>query len=92
MSQGVIEEANSPWSFPLVPVPMKNSEEIRWAVDYWKYNSITKTDAFPLPNIVDNLSQLSGSRVFTALDGAGAFHVVPVRRADREKTGFSSPF
>ena len=47
---------------------------------------------FPLPNIADNLSRLSGSRVFSALDGAGAFHAVPVRRADREKTAFSSPF
>ena len=49
-------------------------------------------DAFPLPNIADNLSRLSGSRVFSALDGAGAFHAVPVKRADREKTAFSSPF
>ena len=46
----------------------------------------------PLPNITDNLSCLSGSHLFSALDGAGAFHAVPVRRADREKTAFSSPF
>ena len=44
------------------------------------------------PIIADNLSRLAGSRVFSALDGAGAFHAVPVRRADREKTAFSSPF
>ena len=46
----------------------------------------------PFPNIADNLSRLAGSRVFYSLDGAGAFHAVPVRRADREKTAFSSPF
>ena len=28
MSQGVIEKADSPWSFPLVPVPKKNSDVI----------------------------------------------------------------
>ena len=92
MSHGVVEEADSPWSFPLVPVPKKTSGEIRWAVDYRRLNSITKKDAFPLPNIADNLSRLAGSRIFSALDGAGAFHVVPVSRADREKTAFSSPF
>ena len=92
LEQRVVEEADSPWSFPLVPVPKKNSKEIRWAVDYRRLNAVTKKDAFPLPNIADNLSRLSGSRVFSALDGAGAFHAVPVRRADREKTAFSSPF
>ena len=92
LDQRVVEEADSPWSFPLVPVPKKNGKEIRWAVDYRRLNAVTKKDAFPLPNIADNLSRLSGSRVFSALDGAGAFHAVPVRRADREKTAFSSPF
>ena len=92
LAHDVIEDSDSPWSFPLVPVPKKNSDEIRWAVDYRRLNAITKKDAFPLPNITDNLSRLSGSRVFTALDGAGAFHVVPVRRCDREKTAFSTPF
>ena len=51
-----------------------------------------KKDAFVFPNIADNVSHLSGSRVFLALGGAGAFHTEPVRRADREKTAFSSPF
>ena len=83
LEQRVVEEADSPWSFPLVPVPKKNSKEIRWAVDYRKLNAVTKKDAFPLPNIADNLSRLAGSRVFSALDGAGAFHAVPVRRAEQ---------
>ena len=92
LEQRVVEEADSPWSFPLVPVPKKNSREICWAVDYHRLNAVTKKDAFPRPNIDDNLSGLAGSHVFSALDGAGAFHTVPVRRADREKTAFSSPF
>ena len=92
LEQRMVEEADSTWSFPLVPVPKKNGKEIRWAIDYCQLNAITKKDAFPLPNIADNLSRLSGRRVFSALDGAGAFHAVPVRRADREKTAFSSPF
>ena len=92
LEQRVIEEADSPWSFPLVPVQKKNSREIHWAVDYRRLNAITKKDAFPLPNIADNLSRLAGSHVFSTLDGAGAFHAVPVRCADREKTAFSSPF
>ena len=92
LEQRVVGEADSPWSFPLVPVPKKNSKEIRWAVHYCRLNTVTKKYAFPLPNIADNLSRLSGSRIFSALDGAGAFQAVPVRRTDCEKTAFSSPF
>ena len=92
LEQQVVEEADTPWSFLLLLVPKKNSKEIGWAVDYRHLNAATKKDAFPLPNIADNLSRLSGSRVFSALDGAGAFHAVPVQRADRKKTAFSSPF
>ena len=93
LEQRVVQEADSPWSFPLVPVPKKNNnKEVCWAVDYRKLNAVTKKDAFPLPNIADNLSRLAGSHVFSALDGAGAFHAVPVRCADRENTAFSSPF
>ena len=61
-------------------------------MDYRRLNAVTKKDDFPLPNIADNLSHLAGSCVFSALDGAGAFHAIPVRRADQEKTAFSSPF
>ena len=61
-------------------------------MDYRHLNAVTKKDAFPLPNIADNLSRLSGSRVFSVLDGAGAFHAVPVQGPDRKKTAFSSPF
>ena len=70
IEQRVVEEADSPLSFPLFLVPKKNGKEIRWAVDYRRLNAVTKKDAFPLPNIADNLPRLAGSLVFSALDGA----------------------
>ena len=44
----VIEESNSPWSFPLVPVPKKNGQT-RWCIDYRRLNDITQRDATPCP-------------------------------------------
>ena len=41
LEQGVIEAANSPWSFNLVPVKKKNGK-IRWCVDWRKLNKVTK--------------------------------------------------
>ena len=57
---------------PLVLALKRNSGEIRWAVHYRKQNAVMKEEAFPFPNIADNLSRISASRISTALDGADA--------------------
>ena len=85
----VIEPTSSPWSFPLLAIPKKNGD-YRWAVDYRRLNARTIKDAFPVPSIEDNLARLSHSKVFSAIDGAGAFHVVPIAKKDRAKTAFTS--
>jgi hypothetical protein len=42
---GVIEESDSPWSYPVVLVRKKNGE-LRFCVDYRKLNDVTKKDCF----------------------------------------------
>jgi len=91
INQDVIEPSSSPWSFPLVAVPKKNGK-IRFVIDYRGLNKLTIKDSFPLPNIEDNLTRLSNSKVFSGIDGTGAYHVVSVRAQDREKTAFSTPW
>ena len=91
MKHDVVEPSNSPWSFALVAVKKKNGK-IRWCVDYRKLNAITKKDAHPLPYIEDNLARLSNSRIFSALDGMGAFHVVELTEDTKPKTAFSTPW
>ena len=98
--QGVIEPSSSPWSFPLIPVIKKKAAQdgdsmaaklqIRWCVDFRKLNEITKKDSYPMPNIEDNLGKLAHSKVFSTLDNVGAFHSVPIKKSDREKTAFSA--
>ena len=92
LEEGIICPSNSPWSFPCVPVKKKNSTKFRWCIDYRKLNDITKKDAYPLPSIADNLARLGKSKVFSTLDGRGAYHVVRIADKDREKTAFSTPF
>jgi hypothetical protein len=43
--RGFIEESDSPWSSPVVPV-WKQDGDLRFCVEYMKLNDITKTD-FP---------------------------------------------
>jgi hypothetical protein len=90
-SEGVIEPSLSPWNFGLVAAPKKSST-IRWCVDFSGLNQRSTVDSHPLQNIEDNLSRLSRSCVYSTLDGAGARHVVPIKKQDREKTAFGTPW
>ena len=87
----VIEPSQSPWSFPLLAVAKKNGKT-RWVCDFRRLNQVTHKDSFPIPSIADNLSRLAHSKVFSGIDGTGAFHVVSIRPEDREKTAFSTPW
>ena len=91
LEQEVIEKSNSPWSFGLLAVPKKNGKT-RWCVDYRRLNEVTRKDAFPLPNIDDNLARLAQCKILSVIDGTGAYHVVSIRPEDREKTAFHTPY
>ena len=88
--KGVIEPSTSPWNFGLLPVVKKNGK-IRWCVDFRRLNELTVKDSYPVPHIEDNLAKLAKSKVYSALDGAGAYHAVYIQPEDREKTAFSTP-
>ena len=75
--EDVIEETESPWASALVPA-LKKDKTITWAIDYRGLNACTVADAYPLPNIQENLDKLQGSQVFSTLDAASAYNTIPV--------------
>jgi hypothetical protein len=83
----VIEPSSSPWSFAMVAAPKKGGA-IRWCIDYRLLNKVTLNDSISLSGIEDNLARLSGSSVFSGVDGAGAYQCVGVHKADRPKMPF----
>ena len=87
----IAEECESPWAAALVPVQKKNGET-RWAVDYRPLNAVTVKDSYPLPNIQENLEKLQGSKIFSTLDAAGAYHTIPVAEATKPLLAFTTPF
>ena len=76
LADGVIEPSDSPWASPMVPV-LKKDGSIRWAIDYHALNLKTVADSFPTPRIDEVIACFAGSRVFSALDAAQAFHNIP---------------
>ena len=53
---------------------------------------MTMKDAYPIPRIDESLSKLGDAKFFTTLDLGSAFWQVPLRKKDREKTGFACEF
>ena len=75
--EDVIEEVQSPWAAAMVPVT-KTDGSVRWAMDYRPLNRVTVIDSYPLPNIEENIEKLAGSQVFSTLDAANAYQIIPV--------------
>ena len=87
----VIEPADSNWNSNLLAVAKKDSSSaVRWCVDYRSLNAETEVDRFCIGDIADNLSRLGGSRLFSALDNSGAFHIIKIAPEDRYKTAFAT--
>ena len=52
-------------------------------------NAVTIKDAYPIPRRDESLSELGDAKFFTTLDLGSAFWQVPLRKQDREKSGFA---
>ena len=83
----IARASTSPWASPVVMVRKKDGGW-RMCVDYRRLNSVTKFDSFPLPRLDEALDAFAGATVFSSLDLAMAYHQVPVKPSDVEKTAF----
>ncbi|MCP4365135.1 MAG: RNA-directed DNA polymerase, partial [Planctomycetes bacterium] len=86
---GQIEPSTSPWGFPTLLVKKKD-RSWRLVIDYRKLNTITKSNAYPLPRLDDTLEALSGALYFCSLDLIAGFHQVKMSLGSKEKTAFLS--
>ena len=74
----------------MVGVKKKDSDLLRWCVDYRLLNQKMVKDAYPLSSIESNLHKLQGAKYFTTLDSAGAYHTVEIHPESREYRAFIS--
>ena len=87
----VIKPFESPWSSPLMPV-MKKSGKDKWCVDFRAVNKVTVTNSYPTPCISDTLDSLGSSKIFSTLDAANGYNVIPVEEKSHPLTAFATPF
>ena len=90
LGQGLCRPSISPWASNVVLVTKKDGRQ-RFAIDYRQLNSVTKKDAYGIPQAQTILDKLHGHRYFTVIDISAAYWCVPVREGDVEKTAFNTP-
>jgi hypothetical protein len=86
-----IRRSESAAGAPILFVPKKDGT-LRLCVDYRGLNDITIKNRCLLPLISETLDQLSGSKVFTALDLKDAYHRIPIKKGDEWKTAFRTRY
>ena len=86
LESGVIVPSKSEWASAPVLVRKKDGT-VRYCVDFRKVSSLTKKDAFPLPNIEECMDTLSGNVFLSTLDMAQGYYQLEVDPHDRHKYG-----
>lgn len=90
MEDGECRPSKSAWASPLHPIQKQDSW--RMTGDYRALNAITKHDRYPVPNLLDFNTLLAGKKVFSKIDIVRAYHQIPMREEDIEKTAVITPF
>src|SRR5215469_487985 len=88
-AMNVIEESNSPWNSPIVPI-RKPDGSLRICVDYRKVNAVTVKARLPMNVVTDSVYSMHGKKIFTKLDLLRGYYQMPVEESSRPITAFST--
>ncbi|CAH8664376.1 unnamed protein product [Schistosoma haematobium] len=88
LKEGIIEEADSPYSSPVLLVKKPNGK-YRFCVDFRELNNITDLKPCATPTVVETLDRLQNATVFTVLDLRSGYWQLPIKQSDRSKTAFT---
>ena len=78
LGAGIIEPY-SEWSNPIVMIKKSNGK-YRFCLDFRKVNSVSKKDAYSLPNMNSILDKLRAVRYISTIDLSQAYFQIPLER------------
>ncbi|KAL2086009.1 hypothetical protein ACEWY4_019329 [Coilia grayii] len=87
---GAVESSQSAWSSPVVLIP-KSDGSTRFCIDYRKVNTVTKTDAYPIPRLEDCIDQIGKAEFVTKLDLLKGYWQVPLSDHAKDVSAFVTP-
>ena len=87
---GTIRPSVSPWRAQVLVVGMDKPKP-RMVVDYSRtINKFTMLDAYPLPNLDDQVRKISRYSVYSTYDLKSAYHQVPIQESEKHYTAFEA--
>ena len=88
---GIVEEAQSPWSSPVLLVRKKDGKW-RFVCDFRFLNSITRMESYPIPTFEEILDSVAESKaqLFTSLDLFSGYWQAPLDPETSDRTGFQT--
>ncbi|KAJ1216118.1 hypothetical protein NDU88_003724 [Pleurodeles waltl] len=91
----VIEKSSSPWASPVVLVPKATAPgakpELRFCVDYRGLNSVTRTDAHPIPRADELVDRLGAAKFLSTFDLTSGYWQIALTEGAKERSAFSTP-
>ena len=88
LENDMIEPSKTPWACGVV-MAKKKGGQLGFCCNFRYLNAVMIKDAYPILRIDGSLSKRGDAKFFTTLDLGSAFWQVPLRKKDREKTGFA---
>ncbi len=86
----IIRKSHSPFGAPAF-IKLKPNGDIRLLIDYRELNDITIKEAYPFPNLKDQISDLKGPKVFSQIDLEKGYYQIKIKSSDTYKTAFILP-
>ena len=90
LEKGYIQPSDSPYGFSTFQVPKKDSDEMRYIIDYRPLNAVTKRDVTPLPNLAQCIEDLQGMEIFSKFDIRWGYNNIRIRKEDQWKAAFKT--
>lgn len=91
LDKGHIQPSSSPYAASALFAPKKNGD-LRLCIDYRLLNKQTVKNRYPLPLIDELLDRLQPARFFSKLDLSDGYYHIPIKKEDRQKTAFRTPY
>ncbi len=89
LAKGYIRPSRSPYSSPFFFIK-KKSGELCPVQDYWRLNSLTIKNRYPLPLIPKLINQIRNVRLFTKLDIRWGYNNIRIKEGDEWKGAFKT--
>jgi hypothetical protein len=89
ITEGVLEETESAWRSPVIPILKSNKTDVRIVNDYKLLNERTVDDIYPMITPFEVLQKAAGKKFISKLDMNKAFNQIPLTENSKQFTSFS---